>query len=346
MSTITTIGARAIDQARMRERTDLLTRQLSTGQKGVRHGDLGPEARRAIDLRGEIARREAAAAAADRAISRAGTAGQVLDRLHAIARDVSAEAARARTLGASGLGSLVGSARAALEEAATLLNTRHGGEYLFNGSDVANPPVPAGAAISGGAMATAIGAAVATLTPLNAAAVLAATTAAATAPGSTPFSAFLEGPALAEPPRAVQVADGERVAIGVFANRDSSGAVGASWGRELLRGLATLAALTPVQAAQGAGYDALLEGVRGTLSGAASGIAAESGALGAAERRIETARDRHGDTLVLLRASLGGVEEVDPAAVMAELRAIQTRLEASYQATSMLAGLSLAALLR
>jgi hypothetical protein len=31
---------------------------------------------------------------------------------------------------------------------------------------------------------------------------------------------------------------------------------------------------------------------------------------------------------------------------MAELHAIQTRLEASYQATSMLAGLSLAALLR
>jgi flagellar hook-associated protein 3 FlgL len=341
MSTINVIGGLAVDQARLRDRLDILSRQVSTGQKGVRHGDLGAEARRAIDLRGEITRREAASAAADRALARTRSAGDVLGRLHAIAGEVAAEAARARTLGASATTSLAATARSALEEAASLLNTRHGGEYLFSGSDVANPPVPAGAAIATGPMATAIGAAVGTLTPANAAAVLAATTATATAPATSPFSAFLEGPGLVEPPRAVQVADGERVATGVFPNRGAQ-----AWGRELLRGLATLAALTPAQAAQGAGYDAVLEGVRGALSGAATGIAAEQGTLGAAEARIELVRERHADTLVLLRKGLGAAEEVDPAAAIAELRALQTRLEASYQATSMVAGLSLAALLR
>lgn len=341
MSTINVIGGLALEQARLRGRLDTLSRQVSTGQRGVQHGDLGPEARRAIDLRGEISRREAASAAADRALARAGTAGSVLGRLHAIAQDVAAEAARARTLGAGAVGPLATTAASALAEVASLLNTRHDGEYLFSGSDVANPPVPAGAAVGTGAMAAAIGAAVATLTPANAAAVLAATGTAATAAATSPFSAFLEGPGLVEPPRAVQVADGERVATGTFPNRGAT-----AWGRELLRGLATLAALTPAQAAQGAGYDVLLEGVRGALSGAASGIAAEQGALGAAEARIEAARERHGDTLVLLRKGLGALEEVDPAAAIAEMRALQTRLEASYQSTSMVAGLSLAALLR
>jgi flagellin-like hook-associated protein FlgL len=187
---------------------------------------------------------------------------------------------------------------------------------------------------------------VGTLAPGNAAAVLAATEAAASAPATTPFSAFVEGPALAEPLRAVAVAEGERVAVGVLANRPGSAGPGASWGRELLRGLAALSAVTPAQAALGTDYDALLEGLRSAISGAADGIAADQGALGSAERRIEAARERHADTLVMLRASLGQVEEVDPAAVMAELRALQTRLEASYQATSMVANLSLAALLR
>lgn len=342
MSTITTIGGLALDGTRMRDRIETLTRQVSTGQKGVRHGDLGPEARRAVDLRGEIARREAASAAADRALARTGTAGRVLERLHGLASEVSAEAARARTLGASGVAPLAATARAALAEAVALLNTAHAGEHLFSGADVANRPLPDGAA----AMTAAVTAAVGTLAPGNAAAVLTATATAANAPASTPFSAHLEGPALAEPPRAVQVADGERVAIGVLANRDSSGAVAASWGRELLRGLAALSALGPAQAALGPEYDALVEGLRGTLSGAASGIAAEQGVLGAAERRIEASRERHADTLVVLRAALGEAEEVDPAAVMAELRAMQTRLEASYQATSMVANLSLAALLR
>ncbi len=340
MSTLTTIAGLALDGARMRERIGTLTRQVSTGQKGTLHGDLGPEARRAVDLRGEIARREAAAAAADRALARTGTAGRVLDRLHGLASEVAAEAAR--TLGASAAAPLAETARAAFAEAVALLNTAHAEEHLFSGSDVGGRPLPD----DGAAMRTAVAAEVGTLAPGNAAAVLAATEAAASAPATTPFSAFVEGPALAEPLRAVAVAEGERVAVGVLANRPGSAGPGASWGRELLRGLAALSAVTPAQAALGTDYDALLEGLRSAISGAADGIAADQGALGSAERRIEAARERHADTLVMLRASLGQVEEVDPAAVMAELRALQTRLEASYQATSMVANLSLAALLR
>jgi flagellar hook-associated protein 3 FlgL len=343
---ISTIGGMAADQARLRARMDLLTRQASTGQRGETHGALGAGARRGIDLRGDIARREAYVGATDAALGRMATTQGVLARLETIAGEAAAEAMRARTLGAVGVESLARIARAALEEAASLLNTRQGDDYLFSGSDLAGAPVPDGAGVAAGAMAAAIQAAVGTLTPLNAAAVLADTVTAATAPATSPFSAFLEGPALAEPRRAVQAADGQRLAWGVLANQDGTGEVAASWGRELLRGLATLAALTPASAAQGAGYDALLVGIGGVLTGAARGLAQERGMLGAAERQAEATRERHQDLLVAVKAQLGAVEQVDLAEVSAVLRQTEMRLEASYSITAQVARLSLAALLR
>ncbi len=346
MAMISTIGFTALDQARLRQGIETLTRQVSTGQRGEVHGALGTEARRAMDLRGDLARREAYVTAADTALGRMGATQGVLARLETIASDLAAETARARTLGAVGVEALARSAQSALAEAASLLNTRHGNEYLFAGSDLASAPVPDAATILTGPLATAIGAAVATLDPLNAATVLADTALAATDPLTRPFSAHLEGPALTEQRRAVQVADGERVSWGVLASQDAAGESALSWGRELLRGLATLAALTPTSAAQGAGYDALLAGVAQGLGGATTGLAQERGTLGAAERRVEAARERHKDVEVALRAQLGTVEEVDIAEASTRLRQTELRLEASYNATAMLARLSLAALLR
>jgi flagellin-like hook-associated protein FlgL len=342
---LTPLGAVALDQAALRERLHLLTRQAGTGQRGETHGALGAEARRAIDLRGDIASREAHAAAAETALGRIGPVQSVLARLEKIAVDITADVARARTLGATGVQALARTARAALEEVAALLNTRQGGDHLFAGARLDTAPVPDGGAIATGPMATDIAAAVATLDPTNAATVLAATSTAVTAAATTPFDATLEA-AAAEPRRAVRVAEGERVAWGVLANANHAGDAARSWGRELLRGLATLAALTPASAAQGAGYDALLDGIGTALSGTARDLAQERGVLGAAERRIVAIRDRHQDLLVALRTQLQSIEEVDLAEVSARIGATQLRLEASYRITAQLQSLSLAALLR
>jgi len=346
MSTISTVGAMALDQARLRDRLDLLARQISTGQRGVTHGALGPEARYAIDLRGDIGRREAYIGAANTALGRMSATQDVLARLEAIASNAAAEASRARTLGASGVEALARSARSALEEAAALLNTSHGGEYLFSGSDLATAPVPNASGIATGPMAAAITAAVATLDPINAAAVLSGTAAAATAAATAPFSAHLEGPALTEPRRALQVADGERIAWGILPSQDQAGQVAQAWGREVLRGLAVLAALTPASVAQGAGYDGLLAGTAQVLTEAGRGMAQERGALGAAEKRVEATRERHGDLLVMVRAQLASIEGVDLAEASAALRQTESRLEASYETTARIARLSLATLLR
>ena len=346
MSILATIAGMAPDQARLRQRIDVLTRQVSTGQMGQAHGDLGPQARRAIDLRGDIARREGHVGAADAALGRMAVAQNTLARLETLAKDVAAEALRARTLGSVALDGLTRTARAALEESAVLMNTRHGDHPLFAGSNLAREPVPGAASIATRPMATAIAAAVATLGASDADAVLAATAAAATDPATTPFDPWLETDGIGEQRRALLVADGERVAWGVLPNANQDGEVPLAWGRELLRGLATLAALTPASLAQGAEYDALLQGVSAGLSGASRALALERGALGLAERRVEGARDRHKDLLVIIRAQLGTAEEVDLAAVTAALRQTEMRLSASYETTAMVARLSLAALLR
>jgi flagellin-like hook-associated protein FlgL len=348
MSTISIIAGMAPDQARLRDRLAILTRQISTGQVGATYGTLRPQARTAIDLRGDIALREAQVGAADAALARMGTAQGVLSRLESIAAASAAEALRARTLGGSGVEALARSARSALQEVAALMNTRQGGEYLFAGSNLALAPVPDAAGIATGPMATAIGAAVATLDPdpANLGPLLAATAAAANDPGTTPFNAWLETAGLADPRRAVVIAEGERVAWGVLPNQDQAGEVALAWGRELLRGLATLAALTPAAAAQGEGYDALLQEVSTALTAANRGLIQERSTLGAAERRVETTRERNKDLLVAVRAQLGQVEEVDFAAATALLRETERRLAASYETTALVARLSLASLLR
>lgn len=348
MSIISTISGMAPDQARLRDRLTILTRQVATGQVGQTHGALGPQSRTAIDLRGDIARREAHVGTADAALARMGTAQGVLGRLEAIAAETAAEAMRARTLGTSGVEALARTARAALEEAAALLNTRQGGEYLFAGSNLALTPVSGAATIATGPMAADIAAAVAALDPdpANLGPLLAATAAAASDPGTTPFNAWLETAGLTDTRRAVVVAEGERVAWGVLPNQDQSGEVALAWGRELLRGLATLAALTPASAAQDAGYDALLQEVSTALTGANRGLTQERSVLGAAEKRVEATRERHKDLLVAIRAQLGQAEEVDLAATTALLRETEMRLSASYEATALVARLSLAALLR
>jgi flagellin-like hook-associated protein FlgL len=346
MSIIGTIGGLATDQSVLRLRIDTTSRQVTTGQRAQVFGDLAPEARRAIDLRGEVARRETYAGAADRAANRAAATQTVLGRLQEITSDLNAEALRARTTGPSGAEALARTARAALEEVAALLNTQHGGDYLFSGSDVGAAPVPNAAGIADGPLATAVAASVATLDSGNAAAVLADTVTAASDPATTAFSAFLEGPGSTEAARAVQVADGQRVSIGVFANRGADGEIAASWGRELLRNLAVLAAITPAQAEDGGGLSPLLQGVAGALDGVTRDLSAERGVLGAAERRLASTRDGHRDTVVALRTQLGTLEEVDLAEASAQLSQLKSRLEASYEVTGMLSRLSLATLLR
>ena len=341
------------DSTVTRARMDRLTAQAADGRRGDLYGDLGSDAARAISLRGEIARRDAHGTSLGRALGRAEATGAAMVRLSTLTTDFIAEAGKMTRGDVERLTTLAAGARAALGEVATLLNERHDGEFLFGGSDVGNPPIPGGTDLMATGMGTQIAAAVAGL-GANAATVNAATmtAAASNAAGTTPFSAYLSDPArgLTESRRTTLVEDGDSVPTGLFANRNaavtSSGETTGSWSRDLMRGLMTLASLTPGQATSGADLDGVLAGVRGALKAAASGLASEEGALGMVESRLESARARHADLGTVLSGQLAAVEEVDLAATLTELSDTKTRLEASWKALAMLSELSLTNFLR
>jgi flagellin-like hook-associated protein FlgL len=349
------LGRIPADAAALRERMELLTWQNANGHRGDTYGELGTDARRAIDLRAELMRREAYDAAASRALGRTATAQATLQRLADIAEEFMQEAVTLSGGEAARVGTVAAAARAALEEVAGLLNATHAGEYIFGGSDTATPPVKDAQGIAGSAMAARIATAVAGLGGGNAAAVLAETAAAATdtsAAGSV-FSGFLEDPAEGggEARRSLLVGDGEVVAYGLFANRNAAAvsegdATVGAWSRDLLRSLATLAALTPAQAAEGVDYQALLETVRDGLRSAHDALGEEAGALGQVEARLEQSRSQHGTLTAALTRQLGEAEEVDFASVLTELQELQAQLEASYRAIAMLSGLTLTQFLR
>lgn len=340
--------------AMLRLRMETLTRQISDGRKGVYLGDIAPQVSRAIDLRADMNRRETYQSTISQTLSQADVAQNTLQQLSTIATRAYTLAQGVNAANTAGIAAAAEEARGALAQVAQLLNSQYNGQYIFGGQDASNPPIPDPDNIASSGMVTQITTAVQGLTAGNAAAVSAATLAAASsdAAGTTPFSAYLSDPArgLTEARRAVPAADGQNVPYGLFANRNaagvSTGDTTGSWARDLMRGLASLAALTPGQAALGTDFDALMVDVRQGLKDTTYGIAQEQGALGVTQKRLEGMATDHAEVTIALKTQLSEIEEVDPAETLTRLTATKTQLEASYQAISLMSSLTLTQFLR
>lgn len=338
----------------LKSQVEKLTAQSADGKRGTWYGDIAGDARRAINLRGEISRREVHATTIDRALGRTGAAQGALKGLSSIAEDFLTQAGKVSSADSTRISALASNARQAIGQVAALLNEKHGGEYLFNGADSSNPPIPDPDGILATPMATNIMAAAGSLASGNSASVLAATLSAATDAtlGATPFSNYLLDPdqGLYEARRSTLTGDGESVETGLFANRNAAattaGSEAGGWSRDLLRGLMTLAGLAADKAATGADFDAVMTSVKSGLKSAMTALGEEAGALGLSESRLEAAKTRHGELQLSLNAQLADVEEVDLAATLTALQDTQTRLQASWQALSRLSGLSLTNFLR
>lgn len=349
------LGRMNHETAALRNRMEVLTRQVASGRRAEVLGDLAPEAPRAVNLSNDIARRETYMRAIDRTTGRMDVMQAGLGRLKAIASEFRSEVAmRLSSRDENALVTVQARARAALNEMGSLLNLRLNGEYLFGGTDMANPPVPDPGALANGPMASAIAAEVATLTNGNAATVAANTRSLAqdTSAGMSPFSAFLEDPAqgAAEARRSMPVADGEKLVFGIKANSNamatSEGETTGGWARDLMRGLMTLMALTPAQLQQRQGFEEFAQTIRGGLESAENALSEEMGALGAVQRQAASARTRHQDLADALQKQLAGITDVDMAATLTKLQATRGALEASYRVTASLSELSLARFLR
>ena len=323
--------------------------QISTGRKGNSYAALGTEAPKAMDLRAEIGRRETYQNMIGQTLSKVQVTQNVLNRIGTIAEKFAANSTK--LMGAAKPEEIqiqAGQAKAALVEIANLLNEEYAGEYLFGGADTRNPPIPNPNTIATTGMAKEIADEVATLDATNATTVLAAITGWATNddPLITPFSEYLEtGEGKTEGRRNLLASDNERIDYGILANRNaavvSSGETTGSWARDLLRGLASIAGLTPEKSQLGQSYTSFVTKVQEGLRSSVDALALERGALGVTEARLESVRTLHESVSVSLTLQVSDLEEVDMAKTITSFQATQTQLEASYRAIAMAQQLSL-----
>jgi len=349
MSSINLTARIGLNATQLRDRITVLGEQISTGRKGKTYAAIGSDAPKAMDLRGEIGRRETYQSTINLTLSKVRVSQDVLDRIGAIAEKFTANTAK--LLGGAKPEETqiqAAQAEAAMAEVATLLNEQVNGEYLFGGSDSRNPPIPTPQTIATSGMGAAIKTQVGTLNGSNVTAVLADTKSLAqsNAVGTTPFSVFLStGPGATEARTNILGNDNDRVAYGIHANRNaaivSTGETTGSWARDLLRGLASIAGLTPDKAQLGNDYTTFVTTVRKGLESAVDALALERGSLGLTETRLQGMASFHESVSTSLTLQLSNLEEVDMAKTITSFQTTQSQLEASYRAIAMAQQLSL-----
>lgn len=295
----------------VRQQLAAVLEQQSTGKVSDTYAGLGSAVRAGVDLRPALRHSEVFQANIDTANSRLDVTQTVLKRIGAIAADFYAQTNTINDINGTGATNLAANAKSALQQVAQLLNTRDGNTYVFAGQNPDTAPLPS------------------TDPAVVGAAVLASDTAVA------PFATL--GTAVPQ----VEVGDGQTVAAGLLANRNtlatSEAPTTGSFMRDLLRGLATLSTLTPATATLAVGAD-----TRARLGSVVKALATETGALGTVQADLAARKETLASTQIALARQVSNVEDVDLAATLTRISSLQTQLQASYQVIAGVKSLSLA----
>jgi flagellar hook-associated protein 3 FlgL len=321
-----------------------LTAESGSGYLSPDFAGLGQGAAVTLDLSPQLAAANQVQSNADAAGSIQTAAQTALGQIESVASSFASQAAT--LVGTQGTTQTISaSARNALTQVATLLDTKVGDVYVFGGQDSADPPIPDPQNITSSAFAAAIQTAIAGLSANGQAATSAATLAIAAPGGVSPFSASLEA---AGQQAQTDLGGGHYVALAPLATANSD-AVSAGTGttstgsytRDILRGLATIGSLTDAQASD-PNFVPLLQDTITSLNGAVSAINSDIGALGDRQNQVTSAQTEAGDTVTALTTQISHVQDADLTQVAVQLSSAQTQLQASYQLIANLSALSLA----
>ena len=332
------------DANRTQQTITQLSNETSSGHISDTFAGLGSGASTALNLAPQLAANTQVQANTQSAGTIQTAAQSALGQIESIASSFASQAAQ--LVGLQGTTPAVAtSARNALTQVATLLDTKVGNVYVFAGQDSANPPIPDPNNINSSAFTQAIQAAMAGLTTNGQAATSAATLAIASPGGTTPFSAGLEG---GTTPAQVDLGGGDYLSVAPLANTNSatvSAGVGTtstgSYTRDILRSLATLGSLTNAQSSDPS-FIPMVQDTIASLQGAVSSINTDIGALGDSQNQVTAAQTDAASTAVALKSQISDVQDSNLVLVATQLSQAQTQLQASYQLISNFSSLSLA----
>lgn len=326
-------------------RLDQLTEQASTGYVSTTYSGLAPAAASTtLSISPQIAGITNTVSNLNAATGRMDIQQNALSSISQIALNFMGQLGTVNSLNSQAMATIAASAQQALGQVAGLLNSQDGNVYVFAGQDSANPPVPDANNITNAGFYTQIGAAVAGLAANGAAAtsVSTLTIASSDAAGITPFSAGLTASSALP---AVMNGSGIAVTTGIAANANafvasSGSSTTGSYMRDILRGLATIAQLTPGQVTS-AGFSAFAQVTKSSLQGAITALNQDAGVLGNTQASLTTQSATLQQSTLALSKQLANADQVDMAATLSNLSATQTQLQASYQLIASMKTMSL-----
>jgi flagellar hook-associated protein 3 FlgL len=337
--------------ASLHQQLNTMTAQASTGLVAETYAGLGADAGISLKLNPQLAALQTYQDNIDQATGQMQVTQTAMTQLQSIGATFVAAMPKLNSLTPENVDSYAAQARDALVQVAGLLNTKNGDVYVFAGQDTANPPVPSPDSILASGFYTQINAEVSALSVNGAATTIANTLAIAQsdAAGTSPFSTYLSQPTAAIGQQVVQTGDGSTVRIGLLASANSDVAstgtsTTGSYMRDLMRALATIGSLSGAQA-NDPNFATLIEDTRTSLTNAVSAMAADVGVLGNRQSALTGTKAQLTDTAMALTAQVSAVQDVDMAAALSSLTAIQTQLQMSYRMIVNQGTLSLASFL-
>jgi flagellar hook-associated protein 3 FlgL len=325
------------NSAAVHQNLDTLTIQVSSGLVSQTYAGLGSQAGLALDLNPQLAALQTYQNNIGQATGSMQITQSAMTQIQQIAATFVSNIPTLNGLNASQVDSVAAQANAALQQVAGLLNTQSGGNYVFAGQDTGNAPVPSGDAILSSGFYTQIKAAVSGLSANGATATASSTLAIASSntAGTSPFSAYLSQPVTSISAAVVQTGQGGTVQTGLLASANSvsvsSGtSTTGSYMRDLMRSLATLGSLSSSQV-NDPGFGALVQDTGASLTGVVNSMAVDVGVLGNTQANLTSTQSQLSDTATALTGQLSSIQNVDMAATLSQLTAVQTQLQASYR---------------
>jgi flagellar hook-associated protein 3 FlgL len=357
-----TLGSLIANAASVKQKIDTLTNQASTGLIGDTYAGLGTGASVSLDLRPQMVKLQTWQNSVDASTGRMAVTQSAMTNIQSIAANFYAQLNTVEGVNASAVDSIAASARDALSQVASQLDTQDGGVYVFAGQDTANAPVPDPDNILTSGFYTAINAQVAAFAQgLQTAAATATNTLTIASPppagGTSPFSAGLAQPytVLQGQLPVVQVGQNSTEKTGLLASSNGLIPVSVSgppatvngpatttgsYMRDVLRALATIGSLSSSQV-NVSGFRDLVQDTRTSLQGAIGAMGSDVGVLGNVQSSLSATRSTLADTQTALTAQVSSAEDVDLAKIMSQLSLVQTQMQASYQLIATMSSLSL-----
>ncbi len=136
------LGKLIANASSVKQKLDTLTNQASTGLIGDTYAGLGTGASISLDLRPQMANVQTWQNNVDASTGRMAVTQSAMANIQSIAASFYAQLNTVDGVNASAVDSIAASARDALSQVASQLDTQNGGVYVFAGQDTGNPPVP------------------------------------------------------------------------------------------------------------------------------------------------------------------------------------------------------------